>query len=441
MEKRGFRASRCKPKDMSTTHTTQTPQATKRPPLYLDCIHCGLCLSSCPTYRVLGNEMDSPRGRIYLMRALDEGRAQITDSFVEHMFRCLDCRACETACPSGVHFGHMMEEMRGTIVESRSAHWITRLMLNHIFPHPWRFQLVSRLMQLYRATGVQAFIRKTGLLSRIAPQLAAAEALMPDIRLERGVALGSFHRAEGPKAGTVAFFTGCVMNSMMGSINTASVRLLTAAGYDVVVPDHQICCGALANHAGLRETARAMARANLSAFPVHELDAIIINAAGCGAMLKEYPLLVEGAEAFSRKVKDIAEFLVATRIFDRLKIPIHQRVGYDDPCHLIHGQHIRMEPRRLLKAVPGIQFVEIEGADQCCGSAGIYNITQNELSMEILDRKMEKIQKAGIDVLVTGNPGCMFQFRYGARKFGMSLEVVHPVELLARSLGDFNEHN
>ena len=418
-----------------------TVQEKEKPPLYLDCIHCGLCLSSCPTYRVLGSEMDSPRGRIYLMRAYDEGRAKITDSFVEHMSRCLDCRACETACPSGVHFGHMMEEMRAKIVDDRSAHWIARLMLNHVFPVPWRFQLAARTLHLYRVSGAQTVVRATGLLKWIAPRMAAAEALMPDIGIESGVTPGATYRAEGKKEGTVAFFTGCVMNSMMGSINKASVKLLTAAGYDVVVPAGQICCGALANHAGLRDTAKAMAHTNVNAFPVDRLDAIIINAAGCGAMLKEYPLLIDNAGVFSSKVKDIAEFLAATRIFERLNTSVKQRVGYDDPCHLIHGQGVKAEPRKLLKAIPGIDFVEIEGADQCCGSAGIYNITQNELSMEILDRKMEKIQKAKIDVLATGNPGCMFQFRYGAKKFGMKLEVLHPVELLARSLGDSNEHN
>ena len=409
-------------------------QDVEKSPLYLDCIHCGLCLSSCPTYRVLGSEMDSPRGRIYLMRAFDEGRTKITDSFVEHMFRCLDCRACETACPSGVHFGHMMEEMRGKIVEERPAHWLARLILRHVFPYPWRFQVASRMLQLYRASGIQAFVRETGWLKWIAPRMAAAEALMPEILIESGLTLDSYHRAEGKKQGTVAFFSGCVMNSMLGSINKSSVRLLTAAGYDVIVPRRQICCGALANHAGLRETAKDMARANIAAFPAEEVDAIIINAAGCGAMLKEYPLLIDGAEAFSSKVKDIAEFLASTRIFERLRHPLKQRIGYDDPCHLIHGQGLRSEPRKLLKAIPGIQFVEIEGADQCCGSAGIYNITQNELSMEILDRKMEQIQKANIEVLATGNPGCIFQFRYGAKKLGLKLEVVHPVELLARSL-------
>ena len=408
--------------------------STKSPPLYLDCVHCGLCLPSCPTYRVLGSEMDSPRGRIYLMRAYDEGRAQITDTFVEHMFRCLDCRACETVCPSGVHFGHMMEDMRGKIVEQRPAHWIARLILKHVFPYPWRFHVASRMLQLYRLSGIQNVVRETKLLQLLAPRMAAAEALMPAIGIESGVTLDSYHPAEGKKQGTVAFFSGCVMNSMLGSINKSSVKLLTAAGYDVFVPGDQICCGALANHAGLRDTAAKMAGANLAVFSRMQFDAIIINAAGCGAMMKEYPLLIDGAEEFSSKVKDISEFLVSTRIFDRLKKPLRRRVGYDDPCHLIHGQGIRSEPRKLLKAIPEIQFIEVEGADQCCGSAGIYNITQNELAMEILDQKMEKIRNANIEVLATGNPGCMFQFRYGAERLGIKLEVVHPVELLAASL-------
>jgi glycolate oxidase iron-sulfur subunit len=368
------------------------------------------------------------------MRAFDEGRAAVTDSFVEHMFRCLDCRACETACPSGVHFGEMMEDMRAKIVEDRPAHWIARLMLQHVFPHPWRFHAVARLLQLYQHSTLQSFLRSSGLIRFFAPSMAQAEALMPDLNFERGVPLDSFHPAEGKRQGTVALFTGCVMNSMLGSVNRATVRLLTAAGYNVVVPGAQVCCGALANHAGLRETAVASARQNLSAFSDPNIEAVIINAAGCGAMLKEYPVILPETGQFAGKVKDISEFLVSTRIFDRLTVPMGKRVGYDDPCHLIHGQRVKTEPRTLLRAIPGIEFVEVEGADQCCGSAGIYNIVQNELSMAILDAKMEQIRKARLDILATGNPGCMFQFRYGARRAGIELEVVHPVELLARSL-------
>jgi len=383
---------------------------------------------------VLGSEMDSPRGRIYLMRALDEGRAQITDTFSEHMFRCLDCRACETVCPSGVHFGQMMEDTRADIVSKRPAHWIARLMLRHVFPYPRRFHLASRLLQIYQRTGMQSAVRATGILRLVAPGMAKAETLMPDLPMESGVAEGKTYPAEGERVGTVAFFTGCVMNSMLGSINRSSVRLLNAAGYDVVVPAGQVCCSALANHAGLRDTAVEAARRNVAAFNDPGIEAIVINAAGCGAMLKEYPHILEGAAGFSSRVKDISEFLATTRLASRLRVPLNKRVGYDDPCHLIHGQRIKTEPRQLLKAIPGIDFVEVEGADQCCGSAGIYNIVQNDLSMAILDAKMEQIRKAGLDILATGNPGCMFQFRYGARRAGLNLEVLHPVELLARAL-------
>jgi glycolate oxidase iron-sulfur subunit len=379
--------------------------------------------------------MDSPRGRIYLMRALDEGRAQITDSFSEHMFRCLDCRACETACPAGVHFGQMMEDTRAEIVRKRPAHWIARLMLQHVFPHRRRFHTAARLLQIYQASGLQAAVRATGLLKAFSPAMAKSEELMPELRIESGLAMGQTYPAEGERVGTVAFFTGCVMNSMLGSVNRASVRLLNAAGYDVVVPKDQVCCSALANHAGLRDTAVAAAKANVAAFSDPRIEAVLINAAGCGAMLKEYPHITEGAGAFSAKVKDISEFLAGTRLINRLKVPLNKRVGYDDPCHLIHGQGVKAEPRKLLRAIPGIEFVEVEGADQCCGSAGIYNITQNEISMAVLDAKMEQIKRARVDILATGNPGCMFQFRYGAKRAGLTLEVVHPIELLARSLG------
>jgi glycolate oxidase iron-sulfur subunit len=291
------------------------------------------------------------------------------------------------------------------------------------------------MMQLYQQSGLQSFLRSSGLMKRVAPKMAAAEALMPKLEIEAGLTLDSFYPAEGKREGAVAFFAGCVMNSMLGSINRASVRLLTAAGYDVIVPGSQVCCGALANHAGLRAAALGMARTNVEAFELAGVTAIIINAAGCGSMLKEYGELLSDAEQFSSKVMDISEFLATTRIREKLTVPLKGRIGYDDPCHLIHGQGVRSQPRVLLKAIPEIDFVEIEGADQCCGSAGIYNITQTELSMQILDDKMEKIRRSGVDILATGNPGCMFQFRYGAERAGLKLEVVHPVELLARSLG------
>jgi glycolate oxidase iron-sulfur subunit len=413
----------------TTVEDRQTPHEA-----YLDCIHCGLCLSSCPTYRELGNEMDSPRGRIYLMRAFDEGRATITDTFSEHMFRCLDCRACETACPSGVQFGSMIEEMRGRILDERPPDAMTRFVMNHVFPHPWRFHVAARLLQFYRQTGLQRMVRSTGLLDRFAPSYAAAEAMTPEVGLQTGVQTGHTYRGRAPRAGTVAFFSGCVMNSLLGEVNRATVDLINAAGFDVTVPGGQICCGALANHAGMRETARGMARANLGQFPVDDIDAIIVNASGCGAMLAEYPQLVPGAEGFSSKVQDVSSFLSTTRIRDRFSRRVAARVGYDDPCHLLHAQGVKKPPRELLQAVPGVEFVEVPGSDECCGSAGVYNLTHRELATAILDRKMQRVREANLDVLVTGNPGCLFQLQYGARRHGLDLEVVHIVEFLRRAM-------
>jgi glycolate oxidase iron-sulfur subunit len=405
-----------------------------RPQGYLDCIHCGLCLSSCPTYRVLGSEVDSPRGRIYLMRAFFEGRTAITDSFVEHMSRCLDCRACETACPSGVRFGEMMEEMRGHIVEDRTQDFFPSLALQHVFPYPRRFHLAARLVQLYRESPLSDFLRTTGLLRRWMPRFARAEELLPEVAWSTGVVLGNRYAAVGRRLGTVSFLTGCVMNSMLGHVNRATIRLLTESGYDVSVPEAQVCCGALATHAGFRETAATMARTNLRAFNSAEVDAIIVNASGCSSMLREYPLLIDGAEDFSDKVLDISSFLDLTSIRKRFEKAVPLRVGYDDPCHLLHAQGVRHAPRSLLQAVPGIELVEVSGADECCGSAGIYNLTQPELSSAILDRKMENIRAANVDAVVTGNPGCLFQLQYGARKHDLDIEVVHIAELLDRGI-------
>ncbi len=402
---------------------------------YLDCIHCGLCLSSCPTYRVLGTEMDSPRGRIYLMRAFAEGRTRITDTFVDHMSTCLVCRACETACPSGVRFGNMMEEMRGHIVGERPPNRVLRLLLNHVFPYPGRFHVAARLLQLYRKSGLSGLLRTTGLLKRFAPSYAAAEEMTPEVELASGVRPGNVYRAPGRSEGTVSFLSGCVMNSLLGEVNRATVALLTAAGYDVVVPADQICCGALANHAGFRETASEMARTNVTAFSADKVDAIIVNASGCSAMLAEYPLLIDGAEEFSARVMDVSSFLASTSIRARFTKRVDLRVGYDDPCHLIHAQGVSGAPRELLAGVPGLDLVEIAAADECCGSAGIYNLTEPELSMEVLDRKMENVRAANLDLLVTGNPGCLFQLQYGARRHGLDLKVVHIAEFLSRALG------
>lgn len=415
---------------MTTTLAERTKKIQEG---YLDCIHCGFCLSSCPTYRVLGNEMDSPRGRIYLMRALDEGRATITDAFVEHMFRCLDCRACETACPSGVRFGSMMEWTRSKIVEERTADPVTAFTMKYVFPYPRRFHLVSRLLQLYTQTPIQRLVRRTGLLERWNPGWARLEEMTPEAGFASGVNVGTTYRARGAQKGTVAFFSGCVMNSVLGDVNRATVELLLAAGYDVAVPDGQVCCGALANHAGMREDATRMARRNLESF-AGDFQAVIVNASGCSAMLAEYPLLADGAGEFSSRVQDMASFLAGSGIEAAFRISHEVRVGYDDPCHLLHAMGVRDAPRALLSAVPGVDLVEIAGADECCGSAGVYNITHHELSMEVLDRKMERVKAARLDVLVTGNPGCLFQLQYGVRRHRLDVRVVHLAEFLEGAL-------
>jgi glycolate oxidase iron-sulfur subunit len=372
------------------------------------------------------------------MRALDEGRTSITDPFVEHMYTCLDCRACETACPSGVGFGSMMELTRARIVAERAADPVTTFLMKHVFPYPWRFNLASRFLQFYSQRPIQRLVRRTGLLDWLRPGWARLEEMTPEVEMATGVETGTTYPAAGPSAGTVAFFSGCVMNSLLGNVNRATVELLNAAGYDVVVPDGQICCGALANHAGLRETATAMARRNLETFS-GEFEAIIVNASGCSAMLAEYPLLLDGAEEFSSRIEDIASFLARAGVRRRRSAPRGSggrplRVGYDDPCHLLHAMGVRQAPRELLGAVPGIELVELPGADECCGSAGIYNITHHHIAMEVLDRKMDRVRGAGLDVLVTGNPGCLFQLQYGARRHGLDLEVVHIAEFLERSL-------
>ena len=295
------------------------------------------------------------------------------------------------------------------------------------------------MLQFYRQTGLQRFVRTTGLLGIMGEDWVRAEAMTPEAPLQTGVQIGHTYRAEGHPTGTVAFFAGCVMNSLLGDVNRATIDLLNAAGYDVVVPDGQICCGALANHAGMRKVATQMAGANLTAFHAggkgwDDLEAIIVNASGCGAMLAEYPLLIEGADSFSSKITDISAFLATTPVQSRFERRLDLRVGYDDPCHLLHAQGVRNPPRDLLQAIPGVEFVEVPGADECCGSAGVYNLTQPELAGQILDRKMERVKAANLDVLVTGNPGCLFQLQYGARRHGLDIEVVHIAEFVRRAV-------
>jgi len=406
---------------------------------YSKCIHCGLCLNNCPTYRLLGVEMDSPRGRIRQMILVDQGRLKLSDSFVKHIDQCLDCRACETACPSGVQYGVLVEAARGQIVQHYRrplvARLARRLVFHELLPHPKRIRALGRVLRFYQHSGLQTLVRATHLASLVG--MKGAEALLPPVS-DRFFfdQLGKAFPAIGQRRFRVAFFAGCLAQIMFNELNEATVRVLVKNGCEVVIPSGQLCCGALAVHAGERDLARRLARKNMEVFLGESFDAIITNAAGCGSTLKGYETLFpvdgdlrERSAAFSRKVKDVTEFLAAVGLTQSLR-ETRLRVTYQDSCHLAHGQKIKDAPRELLRMVPGVELVEMFNADHCCGSAGIYNVQQPEISLALLDEKMIYAQATRADVLLTANPGCMLQLRAGVARARTGQQVMHVVELL-----------
>ncbi|MCI0721547.1 MAG: (Fe-S)-binding protein [Acidobacteria bacterium] len=427
---------------MSVSAPTVANSLPSRADLTPECIHCGLCLQACPTYIELGKEADSPRGRIYLMRAQQRGAMPVSESFVQHISACLDCRGCESACPSGVPYGELVEKAREVIEHSarRSfwVEWFRAFVFRKMFPSRRLLRLNFDMLRWYQRSGVQRLVRGIGVLKLFPGHLAELEQLLPDIRSKNEhVALGTVFPAQGGKRFRVAVMTGCVMNEIFGDVNQATIRVLQQNGCDVVVPEEQVCCGALHCHAGIMDTARELAKKNIVAFEQAEVDAVISNASGCGAKLKEYGMLLAGdrgfaerAVHFSQKVKDIASFLDA---LPTLAKPgeLRLRVAYDDPCHLLHAMKVSRPPRNVLRGIPGLELVELSTPEQCCGSAGIYNITNYELSMRILRRKIDDIRGTGADVVATGNPGCMLQIAHGLRQAGLDqMKVMHPVELL-----------
>ncbi len=411
---------------------------------FLDCVHCGLCLPACPTYTELGVEMDSPRGRIHLMRAYADGRIELTDHFEKHMDGCLDCRACETACPAGVHYGSLVEAARAEIAEKRPRSVIDRFLRKLVFEMllPSRFRLSVAFLPLraYQALGLQKIVRILGLTKLLPSRIRDMESMIPVMpdRAMKGQ-LRPFMPARGKSSHRVGLISGCVMNEMFTHVNTATARVLNENGCDVVIPETQTCCGALQVHSGERTVAESLARRNIDAFEKAEVDTIIINAAGCGAQLKEYGDLLAGdpayrdrAFAFSNKVKDVHEFLAGIPVNEEMGT-IRARVAYHDACHLAHGQRVREEPRDLLSLIPGLELVELEESDWCCGSAGIYNLTHPEMADRLLVRKMGHVRQAEPDMVATGNPGCILQIQHGVRRDGREIDVLHPVELLDRA--------
>ena len=405
------------------------------PELYR-CVHCGLCLNQCPTYRALRLEPESPRGRIHLVHAAAEGRIQLNDRFKEHLYLCLLCRACESACPSGVQYGRIAEAARKQLGPPGTA--LFRSVLNFAFarllPYPNRLRWTAGLLRLYQRSGVQHVIRP--LLPKKLQQMNSMLPAIPQSVFDPG---GRKFPALGKPRARVAMLNGCVMPLFFGDVNEATVRVLQRNGCEVVFPPYQTCCGALNTHNGESAAAKKMARQNIDAFLAAEVDAVIVNAAGCGAAMKEYvyllredPTYAAKAERFQSLVKDAAEFLCDLGLVGKLA-PLEMTVTYQDPCHLAHGQRVRIQPRKLLEAIPRIKFIEAEGSDRCCGSAGIYNITHPEMSRRLLEEKMQSIAQTNAEAVVAPNPGCMLQLRYGSQQYGPGVKVYHLMDLLDRA--------
>ena len=405
------------------------------------CIHCGMCLESCPTYLLTRLETESPRGRIHLMQQLAAGRLEATDTLRLHLDRCLACRACEAVCPSGVGYGALIENARAALEEhhavprSAPASWARRLMLG-LLADPARLEGVAGLLSLYERTGLRRLLRSSGLRARLPSTLRRLEGLYPPLTRPR-------YRAPGTPAtpiARVALLLGCVMRVAYGDVHTATARVLTRLGVAVVDVPGQLCCGALHAHAGEREDARRLARRNIAAFEAAEIDAIVVDAAGCGAHLKAYghllnddPAWSERAAVFAAKVRDVTEYLASlggTGPLGRLSL----RVTYQEPCHLAHAQRIRAEPRALLRRVEGLELIEMAESDVCCGSAGSYNLQQPELADALLGRKIDAILATGANAVVSANPGCMLQVSSGLADRGQPTEVLHIVEVLDRAM-------
>jgi glycolate oxidase iron-sulfur subunit len=418
------------------------------PPAVADmnaCVHCGLCLPHCPTFRELRIETESPRGRLHLMRALGEGRVEPTDAFLTHISLCLDCRACEAACPTGVKFGYLMEATRAEIRARRPRRGpggvLAWLVFRQLFPSPERLALVAGLLRAYQRLGLQRLVRASGLLRRLPGRLAEAEALLPRVSSRFFEPRGTVP-ARGAVRKRAAFFAGCIMRVAFAETNQASVRVLARAGCEVALPEEQICCGALHVHAGERETAKELARRNIAAFERSDAEWIVVNAAGCGAALKEYgellahdPAWAERARAFSARVRDLSEALAALPP-ERPPGRLDARVVYQDACHLIHAQRIRQQPRDVLKRIPGLELVEMQDGDRCCGSAGIYNLTEPEMAERLGEQKVANVEQIEADVVVSGNPGCLIQLRAGLARRGSRTRAVHLADLLDAAYRD-----
>ncbi|MEJ8544245.1 (Fe-S)-binding protein [Brevibacillus borstelensis] len=413
----------------------------------MNCMHCGFCLPACPTYRETGLESHSPRGRIALMKGVANSQLSVDQEFEKNMYACLGCRACETACPAGVPYGSLVEMAREVAEDNKKSEakppFLRQLVFDKVFPYPERMQALGTALWAAQSAGLQTLANKTGLINILPRELAEMQQAVDKIaspreRKQREKVM----KAEGKAALKIGMFTGCIMDVMFFETNQATARLLTKAGCEVVFVENQVCCGALHAHAGEKDGAIELAKHNIEAFEQVSVDFVVNNAGGCGAALKEYhhwfhddPEWKERAMAFVAKVRDVSELLAELPPLTFTK-PLHVRVTYQDSCHLAHGQGVRNQPRQLLRSIPGLELAEMTGADSCCGSAGIYNITNFDMSMQILDGKMEHVKETKAHIIVTSNPGCLLQMKKGIIRAGLEgkMEAVHITDLLARAL-------
>jgi glycolate oxidase iron-sulfur subunit len=423
----------------------------KKPPqqeLIDACVHCGFCLSTCPSYRIIGKEMDSPRGRIYLMNAISQGQASLDGTTMQHFDTCLGCLACVTTCPSGVKYDRLIDATRSQVERNQPRSIndkLIRFLIFNLFPYPVRLKILLPLFWIYQKLGLQKIVRATGLLKLISPRLAAMESILPEINLQ------SIHQnypdiipAQGEKRYRVGVILGCVQRLFFSPVNEATVRVLTANGCEVVIPKTQGCCAALPAHQGQEEQAQALARQMIDSFAGTEVDYIIINAAGCGHTLKIYGHILEDdpndrekAQEFSAKVRDVQEFLAQVGLTAKLS-PISEQktltIVYQDACHLLHGQKISLQPRQLLQQIPGIQLREPVDAALCCGSAGVYNMLQPEVAEELGQQKVQNLSDTGAQLIASANPGCSLQIKKHLKLQEKDIPLYHPMELLDFSI-------
>jgi len=409
-----------------------------------ECVHCGFCLPTCPTYALWGEEMDSPRGRIYLMKLGLEGQVRLDSTFVAHMDNCLGCMACMSACPSGVKYDKLIEATRAQIERNYDRpvlDGLLRRMIFDVFPRPERLRLLLGPMRMYQRSGLQSLIRRSGLLKLLPESLRQMETLLPSSPSKtNGTVLPERVEAQGERRLRVGLLLGCVQRVLFPEVNAATARVLTAEGCEVVIPRDQCCCGALMIHAGEEKQALDYARRTIGAFERAQVDTVVINAAGCGSNMKDYgyllrddPKYAERARAFSAKCRDISEALAGLEP-RAPRHPIPLKVAYQDSCHLQHAQAVRIPPRAMLGKIPELQILETAEAALCCGSAGIYNLVKPGPAKELGERKVRNVLATAPDIVASGNPGCLLQLRSGIRLAGSQVPVVHTVQLVDASI-------